>query len=523
MKEDIFKKHKEATGTAKKIYSRFLDKVIGPAISIALHLALLAVLSFIVFYRPSPPAPKFSIIKMGKIKIPEMKTELSSSEEETTQNSDSSSDQASASSASADSTLQVTSTSPPGNIFESSQGSSLSAFDGGFMSLGDSMVAKGVGNGNPFGHRGGGRGKSDKRDKEVEKALLKALRWLKNTQNKDGSWGDGFNFDIRNAISSLAVLTFLAHGDTTSSPEFGKTVENGLKNLLKKSGGYGRKGFKGSFGEALLTYVLAEGATMTKVPELLDRTKMRTILICKKLAQQSSWRTGSRSAWNYQALKAAVFATSYEEFNKAAIKSAKSLLAQHTTQSNHTFSTRSRIKDVSELDDIFARSYCLQLFGYTRHPTVRKNLSLAERANRKQMLRCNWEKPPRWPLYCWYYRTNALFFSSSGGSRNWRKWYINFTDVLLVKQQDDGSFYSPEATCRSDEEGETVQTFGTEKDLTTYSTTMCALMMQTKYRYLPSYCSKPQTQNSAEIVFSNPEVEKEIGISKIFKEFKIHD
>ncbi len=520
MKEDIFKKRKEETGTAKKEYTKFLDKAMGPAISITIHLVLIAILSFIVFYRPEPAPPKFSIIEMGKIKIPEMKTELSSNEE-TTQSSDSAAEQVSSSS-SVNSSLQVSSTSPPGNIFESSQTSSFSAFDGGFMSLGDSMVASGIGNGNPFGHRkGGGRGRSSKRDKKVRKALSKALRWLKNNQNGDGSWGKGFNPDIRNAVSSLAVLAFLAHGETTSSPEFGVNVRMGLKNLLKKSGGYSGKGFKNSFGEALLTYVLAEGATVTQVPELLKQTRMRTMLICKKLEQENSWRTGSSSAWNYQALKAAVFATPNEGFNEVAMKSAKNLLSQNRTQSSRAFSKRGKIKNISELDDIFARSYCLQLFGYTKHPNVRKNLSLASRANKGKILKCDWEKPPHWPLYSWYYRTNALFFASKGRGRDWKRWYKNFTDVLLAQQNDDGSFYSPESASQIGRDGETTKTFSAEQDLMVYSTAMCALMMQTKYRYLPSYCSKPKERESSQFVFYRSDLEKKIGVAKVFEKFDV--
>ena len=64
-------------------------------------------------------------------------------------------------------------------------------------------------------------------DQETEHAVLKALRWLKKTQRTDGSWAG-------NPISNtgLAVLCYLAHGETPGKGEFGATVELALDYLI---------------------------------------------------------------------------------------------------------------------------------------------------------------------------------------------------------------------------------------------------------------------------------------------------
>ena len=63
-----------------------------------------------------------------------------------------------------------------------------------------------------------------------EKAVMAGLRWLKQNQREDGSWGAA---NIH-AMTGLAVLCFLGHGEMPESPEFGPTVKRALDWLLRK-------------------------------------------------------------------------------------------------------------------------------------------------------------------------------------------------------------------------------------------------------------------------------------------------
>ena len=55
---------------------------------------------------------------------------------------------------------------------------------------------------------------------KCEEAVVNGLRFLKKTQNKDGSWCD----QRQVGMTGLALLAYLGHCETTMSEEFGETV-----------------------------------------------------------------------------------------------------------------------------------------------------------------------------------------------------------------------------------------------------------------------------------------------------------
>ena len=77
--------------------------------------------------------------------------------------------------------------------------------------------------------------------KAGQASLLKALWWLAKVQNPDGSWGS----KSKPGLTGLALLTFLAHGETHLSKDFGKTVKSAIQWLVndkitkgRRHGGY---------------------------------------------------------------------------------------------------------------------------------------------------------------------------------------------------------------------------------------------------------------------------------------------
>jgi len=64
-------------------------------------------------------------------------------------------------------------------------------------------------------------------------SVNKALRWLASVQNENGSWATG-NFGPENghpAHTGIALLVFLAHGETPLSEKYGKTVQSAMRWL----------------------------------------------------------------------------------------------------------------------------------------------------------------------------------------------------------------------------------------------------------------------------------------------------
>lgn len=95
---------------------------------------------------------------------------------------------------------------------------------------------------------------------DSEQAVLQGLRWLKETQNEDGSWTGSSQC----AMTGLALLALLGHGESPGSAEFGETCLKGIQFLVKR--GEAKDGVLSSSGEkthlpyehAIATQALAE-------------------------------------------------------------------------------------------------------------------------------------------------------------------------------------------------------------------------------------------------------------------------
>ena len=171
-------------------------------------------------------------------------------------------------------------------------------------------------------------------DAQTEGAVLKALRWLKLNQNSDGSWPG-----VKPASTGLAILTYLAHGETPTSPEFGDTVKRAINYLIgsvHEKGGKtvvaGADGHEYAF--LIATYALCEAYAMTTNPEILPVAEKCLNRIVKGQSPTGGWdyninRSSTRddlsfAGWALQAIKAGKMAgihvSGMEECIKKAIK-----------------------------------------------------------------------------------------------------------------------------------------------------------------------------------------------------------
>ena len=149
----------------------------------------------------------------------------------------------------------------------------------------------------------------------TEGAVLRALRWLKKHQNEDGSWDE-----TKPAMTSLGLLTFLAHGELPgASPEFGVTVEKAIKWLVENQTGDGH--FKGrdghDYSQPICAYALCEAYGLTKVPMLKEAAEKAIMVVIKGQNPSGGFNYNlkpttrddtSYMGWCAQALKAAYMA-----------------------------------------------------------------------------------------------------------------------------------------------------------------------------------------------------------------------
>jgi len=85
-----------------------------------------------------------------------------------------------------------------------------------------------------------------------------------------------------------------------------------------------------------------------------------------------------------------------------------------------------------------------------------------------------------WPLYAWYYITQARF---QQGGKDWITWNKQFAPILCAMQNNDGSWCPPPAAYTVREVGVSNEArFGP-----VYSTALSCLMLEVYYRILPTY------------------------------------
>ncbi|OGV54017.1 MAG: hypothetical protein A2X49_15190 [Lentisphaerae bacterium GWF2_52_8] len=360
---------------------------------------------------------------------------------------------------------------------------------------------------------------------DTERSVNKGLKWLVDHQNEDGSWGTG----QQGAMTGLAVLCFLAHGETPSSPEYGQTVLRGIKRLIgftdTIAGDPGLINSAGNgYGHAIVAYALSEAYALTRIPQVENAMNKIITTIVKGQNSLGSYNYGfnnkpseeagggprsdlSVAGWNYQALKAAFAAGAKVDGLEAAIeKGIKAIQEVHGAKAGFTYGVAGSAA-AGPITMSSVGTLCLQLFGAGKLSAAQKGLALIESIKIKGAegteLTMDWKNITDGlgtPLYGWYYFTQAVFQGHSGSGPEWKKWNASFTKTLTKEQETDGHWETPSVkyadkkldpkTGKMVYSGlETISATpgGDNMDMKVYSTALCILMLEVYYRYLPTY------------------------------------
>lgn len=326
--------------------------------------------------------------------------------------------------------------------------------------------------------------------KATETAVQNALRWLKREQQTDGSW-KGTSIP---AMTSLALLTYLAHGETPAPGEFGATVKKAIEWLIADQEADGH--FKGRDGndytQPIAAYALCEAYGMTQHPAAREAARKAVVLVVKgqkaagtfnyKLETATDRNDTSYMAWCCQALKAAKMAGLEADVPGLEMAIKKAVMGlKLNADPNGGFGYVGR----GHTGLSGAGALCLQLFGATRAPEVKATLAFLAPTTCSF---ANWDKQPydanASPLYYWYYITQAKFQDSQ---ETFKTWNAQFAPELCRRQiiekaalagadgkrADVGHWESP---AKSEHTGGVVQ-----------DTCLCTLMLEVYYRYLPSF------------------------------------
>jgi hypothetical protein len=316
-----------------------------------------------------------------------------------------------------------------------------------------------------------------------EKAVLAGLRWLKANQKPDGSWSNQFT----PAMTGLAVLCFLGHGEIPTSQEFGPTVKKGIDFLLNGGVKYqGRLSMENQFSQsgvyqhAIAAYALGEYYTMTKDDRVKDVLIQAATHIVQGQASDGGWQYAygkgpdsdtSVSGWQIQALKAAHLTG----LNIPGVDEAldKAMLDLKRVQGpNGGFGYR-KAEDRYSLTGVGV--LCTYFWKGEKEKLVRDGIKfILEKTEKEYPVEYKGSKAN---LYAWYYHTQACLMF---GGNAWTKWNRWFQDQITDSQTPEG-YWPP--TGNPKPTGPEAQA-----DMTgnCYRTTLCVLMLEVFYRYMPT-------------------------------------
>lgn len=463
----------------KHLRRRILEHLLGPIGSVILHILLIyAALHFMgIVGEPKEPTIQVQIVEPEEIDLEEFEKELEEMEELTEMTDLVNPEQ------------NFDMETPPDVSTDVAPAEDVSMDLAELNVISDAqspLVMRGLYEGRSQAGRSKMLGGAGRWAKDVERSVNKALEWLRNNQSEDGSWGP----QNRDAMTGLAVLTFLANGETPSSAEYGATVEKGIKFLVNQQALYpdgrfaqwtpgGEGGQAQSYAHGIATYAICEAYGLTRIPSLKPVMEKAVQLIINGQQPGGSWDYGYRktarrdasvAGWQIQALKAAQMAGASNPGLKDAIRLAVEELkkSQHPETGMFPYSSPDRGK----MSITGVAVLCLQIAGYGRDSSTKRGLTALEQAD------IDWQKPMDWPMYSWYYITQAKFHA---GGNDWDLWNAKFAREIIRNQNEDGSWTSAGQNLPENDHGREVN-YGQ-----VYATTLAALTLQVYYRFLPTY------------------------------------
>ena len=377
------------------------------------------------------------------------------------------------------------------------------------------------------------RGGASYGDAATEAAVMKALRWLKATQAPDGSWGTKPEFGLKKGMdkaagAGFAILTYLAHGETPASKEFGPTVQKALDYLINsvyvvkdKSGKPAKdpngntpyirmSGAGGSeYGFLIGTYALCEAYGMTKNPnarEAAEKTLGRII--------SGQTATGGRNynmarvtkdgpddisfgGWAMQAIKAGKMAGIHLPGMEECIKKAVNCLKKRNYSEKAGFVYRATTNHKGGTGGL-AGVGCLamQLLGYVKEKEVANALNVMRdwQPSLDKVYSYAPGKPENAQYYCYYaaqckYQAGMCKDATPANFTLWKKWNAEmkalYTKAVITVTDKSGQPITVKDPAGKD------RPIGRweNKDHYNYDvmgTCLAALQLMVYYRYLPT-------------------------------------
>ena len=352
--------------------------------------------------------------------------------------------------------------------------------------FGDGTFGDGIG-GDKFKGRGDFKARCNQADRikrlrenggrpALDRQVVKALDWLLEQQNEDGSWGDTYPV----AMTGFALLAYCGHCETVDSPRYGDALEKAIKYLTEIAGDNdgllsSKPGQHAPYEHGIATYALAEAFALNKN----SRKKIRISptlhnavpIIIEGQTEGGGWLYGygyngtgdlSISGWNIQALKAAELTG--RKFTGLGRAQKKALgYIQAASAPGGLFRYRIRDGDTGRLSLTGVGVLSARILG-------------KKMANEEESFKAILSQKPRQfraaDLYALYYHSQACF---QKGGKVWSEYNDSYQKMVIDSQEKDGSWPSAAGHIG-----------GAKADAKLYHTCLCTLMLEVYYRYLPA-------------------------------------
>lgn len=327
-----------------------------------------------------------------------------------------------------------------------------------------------------------------------EAAVMRALRWLKKNQQPDGSW-----LKTKDAMTAMAVLSFLAHGERPGeSVEFGDTVQKGIQYLMKSQSAGGTWG--GNYQHPIATYALCEAYGMTMNPLVKEAAAKGVMGVIRGQHPSGGWDYGMKQTerddtsvmgWAAQALKAASASSVLDDkelLDKACKLSVQGFLKNASPNGGFGY-TGPGAGGLSAVGTL-----CMQFHGAGNHAQVQKTQELMD----GWVLSWEGAKPGGNSQYYFYYATQAKFHAGKDTTR-WKTWNAamlsEYTKAQKITPREQSGYVDPEGKPQEIGWWENSDKAG-EAERPVMDTCLAALQLMVYYRYLPT--------------FKTPEIDKEV-------------
>lgn len=300
----------------------------------------------------------------------------------------------------------------------------------------------------------------------VSGSIDRGLNYLRAQQLSDGGW------QRNSAVNGLATLAILGRGHVPGRGPFRDVLEKSKSALLRAQRADGYVSYSTMYEHGLATLALAELYGMDPDPKVEAALRKAVDLIVKSQNPEGGWRYNpaphdadlSVSVMQIVALRAANNAE--VPVPEAVIKKAIAYVKKCFKEGRFGYQPQGERTPQTTAAGILS----LQLLGEPNDPMIKEGL-----ANLTKV-------PVAWQAnevrYFYYFHYYAIQAMHQAGGKEWNDWRPKIRELLLEKQNPDGSWDVPPGTA------ENAGSVGQNK---AYWTAMACLVLEIDMHYLPAY------------------------------------